>query len=309
LGIIRRDSRGYALSLDLLLALIPLTIILGMVGADMDNMLYNVQDTVFRSSMDRVAVDTVNALLETSGTPPTWEQNGTSNIVVGLAQYDSGKNMSIKNSIDPAKLNALTTHQSYLQNLVGNQYNFNITITNAKTNSIVNTIGNNFVTNSSIRDVVKVERIVLYSKYKIVAKTDYTIRDAGASRTYTSGFDPAFTTTQFQIDNYEYWIVFTNGNKNGPSTFSSATVKINDHSIVGANINTTLSTNTSYKIDPTFLNSSLPQNSISLTPTVTPSGEMNFFIIQAPIGTQANDVSYSNVAPQECRFFLYLWTR
>ncbi len=279
-----------------------------MVGADMDNMLYNVQDTVFRSSMDRVAVDTANALLETSGTPSNWEQYGSSNMVVGLAQYDSEKNMSIKNSIDPAKLNALTTHPSYLQNLIGNQYEFNITITNTKTNSTLNTTGNNFVTNSSIRDVVKVERIVLYSKYKIMVKTDYTIRDVGATRDYTD-FNPAFTTTQYQIDNYEYWIVFTNGNKNGPSTFSSATVKVNDNSIVGTNNSTTLYTNNSYKIDPTFLNSSRTYNAITLTPTTTPLGEMNFFIIQAPIGTQANDISYSNVNPQQCRFFLYLWTR
>ena len=35
-----RDSRGFAFSLDVLLALIPLTIILGMAVANMDNINY-----------------------------------------------------------------------------------------------------------------------------------------------------------------------------------------------------------------------------------------------------------------------------
>ena len=73
MGILSRDSRGFALSLDLLLAIIPITLLLGFVAADMDNLIYNMEDVVFRSSMDRTAGDAVNTLLETSGVPPNWE--------------------------------------------------------------------------------------------------------------------------------------------------------------------------------------------------------------------------------------------
>ncbi|MFZ0441196.1 MAG: hypothetical protein WAL81_00995, partial [Methanobacterium sp.] len=65
--LLSKDSRGFALSLDLLLALIPITLLLGFVAADMDNLLYQMEDTVFRSSMDRSAGDAVSTLLETSG--------------------------------------------------------------------------------------------------------------------------------------------------------------------------------------------------------------------------------------------------
>ena len=58
------------------LALIPITLLLGFVAADMDNLLYQMEDTVFRSSMDRAAGDAVSTLLETSGDPTDWEVNG-----------------------------------------------------------------------------------------------------------------------------------------------------------------------------------------------------------------------------------------
>ena len=73
MGLLSLDSWGYALSLDLLLAIIPLTLVMGFVAADMDNILYQTGDAVFRSSMDRVASDTVSTLLETSGTQNNWE--------------------------------------------------------------------------------------------------------------------------------------------------------------------------------------------------------------------------------------------
>ncbi len=115
------DSRGFAISLDLLLALIPITLVIGFVASDMDNLLYNMEDTVFRSSMDRDAGDAMTTLLETSGTPSNWEINGNPQIV-GLAQLNPSTNTPEQGTVDPVKLAALTTSQ--VQQLVGNQYSF-----------------------------------------------------------------------------------------------------------------------------------------------------------------------------------------
>ena len=76
LGVLSNDSRGFAISLDLLLALIPITLLLGFVAADMDNILFQIEDTVFRSSMDRTAGDAVSTLVATSGDPNNWENTG-----------------------------------------------------------------------------------------------------------------------------------------------------------------------------------------------------------------------------------------
>ncbi len=48
MGFMGDDPRGFIISLDLLFAIIPLTIVLGMVSADMGNILYEIEDTVFQ---------------------------------------------------------------------------------------------------------------------------------------------------------------------------------------------------------------------------------------------------------------------
>ena len=132
------DSRGFAISLDLLLALIPITLVIGFVASDMDNLLFQMEDTVFRSSMDRTAGDAVSALLETSGDPNNWEVNGNPNIV-GLAQLDAIANSSQQGTIDPMKLNALTTPE--VQKLVGNDYNFYMNVSIIGSSTPIKTLG------------------------------------------------------------------------------------------------------------------------------------------------------------------------
>lgn len=98
MGFLDDDQRAFVISLDLLIAIIPLTIMIGMVTADMGNIMFQIEDTVFRGSMDRVAADTMNSLLETSGTPPNWEKTGNLSLV-GLAKYDQSKGKPIEGTI------------------------------------------------------------------------------------------------------------------------------------------------------------------------------------------------------------------
>lgn len=71
------DRRGFAFSLDVLLALIPLTILLGMLAADMDNIMYLTQSTIYQSSLDRQASDIADAWLNHQGLPLTGNRRGT----------------------------------------------------------------------------------------------------------------------------------------------------------------------------------------------------------------------------------------
>ncbi len=64
-----KDKQGFVFSLDLLLALIPLTILFGTLVISMDNITYLSQSTIFQSSLERHASDVADALVETSGVP------------------------------------------------------------------------------------------------------------------------------------------------------------------------------------------------------------------------------------------------
>lgn len=300
------DPRGFIISLDLLFAIIPLTIVLGMVSADMGNILYEIEDTVFRSSTDRVAEDTLNTLTQTSGDPYNWEQTGNANIV-GLAEYDTSMGKPIPDTLDPNKLASLTN--TGVQNIIGNNNTgFYLTVTTLDgTNTTLNPqIGTNPSLNNSIKDIVRVDKIVQCSKLKSVTQLTGQIYYSGQTRIYTVN---SFPTSYNFVQNYDYYILFVN---KGGNTNSSATVNINNNPIA-------LSNTTIFKgqlINSSFLltNSSNPNqflnNSVSLNITTAPFGSsMDFYIVQAPHNTSPDYIIYNNVVPQNCNLTLFIWTK
>lgn len=302
LDILSEDSKGFALSLDLLLAIIPLTLVLGFVAADMDNILYQMEDTVFRGATDRAASDAVTTLVTTSGDPYDWETNtsvSTNNIVAGLAQYDTSKGAPIEGVIDPIKLASL--NDTHMQSLVGSNYQYYLSVTtiNKTAPMTLKLMGNTSYTNA--KDVVKVERVVLSSKLKVVSSMISQIRYSGASQIYTI---PSFQTSTISINSYDYWILIA---KNQGFTAASVSVNNNMINFTSTNINTP------QKIDPTFLNNntSTPNkyfdNIVTLNATGSFLSSMDFYIVQTPKGTIASEINNDTVLPQKSRFDLYLW--
>jgi len=298
LPLLSDDSRGFAISLDLLLALIPITLILGFVAADMTNLIYQTGDTVFRSSMDRAAGDAVNTLLETSGTPTNWEVNGNPNIV-GLAQYNTNTNSSMQGTIDPVKLNAITAPE--IQQLIGNDYNFNMTVSTVASSTLIKFIGSS---SSNASNVIRVQRTVLTSKFKVVSELiGGQILYTGGVRNYNA---PSFQTTSFSNQTYTYWIYFGN-----VVNFKSATVSINNNAI---NINnlTNGNNNNATQITSTFLNfngTTPVNNTVSLNASGSFPSSMDFYIVQAPQGVTGNSINNNTVVPQYCNFVFYLWSK
>lgn len=301
MGFMDDDSRGFIVSMDLLIAIIPLTIILGMVTADMGNIMFQIEDTVFRSSIDRVAADTMNTLLETSGTPYNWEKTGNISIV-GLAKYDTSKGRPIEGTISPTKLQFV--NGSDVQNIIGNDYNYNLTISIINSSTVFKSLGT--TPSSNTNEVVRVDKVVLCSKLETVSSLVGEIRYTGASRNYNA---PPFETSYRYNQTYEYWIFFVN---TGSASANSATIKINGNTI---NLNST-TINSPYKINNTFLrtNTTNPiqffNNTVEVNITSSNFGNsMDFYIVQAPSGTSASEINYNNVVPQKCMFILYLWPK
>ncbi len=219
LGLFTNDNRGFALSLDLLLAIIPLTIAMGFIAADMDNILYQTSDAVYRSSMDRAASDAVSTLMETSGTPSNWEINGNPS-VVGLAQFNTATNSPIEGTIDPIKLASLSTTE--VQNLVGPNYSYYLNVSTINTSPVtLKTLGN---TNyGSSKDVVRIQRDAMASEFDVISSLVGQVEYTGGSRSYTL---PSFQTSFNTVQSYDYWILIVNN-----TGYSSATVFVNNNAI------------------------------------------------------------------------------
>ena len=307
MGLIGEDSRGQLFSLDLLFALIPLVLVLGMVASDMDNITYLVQDTVYRSSTDRVASDTLGTLLETSGQPNNWEQNNNSTSrIVGLAKCDANGN-PIEGTISPAKLGAMS--ESDVQNIIGNNYGFYFTITSMDENTTLTNLSTNGLgLSTSASDIVRVERVVLYAKLDVVSQLKNDIRNTGTPRTYTSPPQP-FQTNKVYLDAYDYYALIVNRG------YTSGEVDINGQTAVSPNVFKGESTRY-ITLDPIPINESilkngtnLQYNSVSVTTQSKPGASFDVYIIQAPRGTDPSEITLDNVKPKYSRAVLYLWTK
>lgn len=300
MGFIRDNSRGFAFTLDLLLAIIPITIILGMAAADMDNILYTMETTVFQGSTDRAASDTVNALLETSGDPINWEQTGSPPNIAGIAYYDPLKGTPVKGIISSLKLNALT--ESDVTALTGDQYGFYLDVTRTGDNQPIKTLGDNSTlgNNSTNGNIVKVERSALYSQLPVVSKIEGVITGSGSVRPYTNPPNQ-FKTSASSLGKYDYWILADNHG------YSYANITINNDTIYLGPTNISTAT----KIDPGFLKAdpTFNNNTITIMAGSSAGSWMNLYIVEVPQGTASGNINLANIQPKPCRFQFYLWIK
>ncbi len=307
LKIIKGDSKGYALSLDLLLALIPLTLILGLVTANMGNIMYEAQDTIYRSSNERVVADTANTLLKTSGDPYDWETNSSPVKVVGLAKYDYNNHLPTEYVLTPQKVGAL--NYLAIQNILGSQYGFLLTITGVPSgNTIVNmtSSGSTNANFNNASDVVKVERLVLVSAFDIVAEFK-NVRLTRSPATLTK----YFPTNRAYLDMYDYYVYVDKSD-----SVSSGWVQVNDVTGVNRVVQTS-----DFPSDPPLVRyinpvtqqlkngTNLQSNKVSTRLAGSSGDTADVYVLQVPKGTPINLID--PYGPQRVRamFNLYVWTK
>ena len=307
LRIIKGDSKGYALSLDLLLALIPITLMLGLVTANMGNIMYEAQDTIYRSSNERVAADTANTLLKTAGDPYDWETNPTSVKVVGWAKYDYNNRLPMEYVLTPQKVGA--TNTSLIQNILGSNYGYYLTIVGMESGStIVNmtSSGNTYRNFNNASDVVKVERIVIMSAFDIVAQFQ-NIRLTKQPITLTQ----YFPTNRAYLDMYDYYVYVDKSD-----SVSSGWVEINDVTGVNRVVPTS-----DFPSDPPLVRyidpstqklknqTNLQSNKVTTRLAGSPGDTANVYVLQVPKGTPIGLID--PYGPQRVRamFNLYVWTK
>lgn len=112
--------------MDLLLALVPLTIVLGMSANAISGVTTQIQDYIYIYSMQRVTNDAIDALVKSRGTPPDWNYTNPPNIV-GLARNDTETNLQMPVWLDKDKVRDMNV--TFLEVLLNRQYPyFNLSI-------------------------------------------------------------------------------------------------------------------------------------------------------------------------------------
>jgi len=308
LRLFNKDSKGVALSLDILIALIPITIMLGLVTSSMGNIMYETHDALYRSSNERVAADVANTLLKTSGDPYDWETNPASLKTLGWAKYDYNNHLPIEYVLMPQKVGA--SSPSLIQNLLGSQYGFLLTITSVPNGSTIVNMTSSCDTNANFNnasDVVKVERLVLVSAFDIVAEFHNIRLQKGGPITLEGNFP----TSRTYLDMYDYYVYVDNSD-----LVSSGFVEIND--VGGKNQIVRPSDFPSTpplvrKIDPVTQKlknqTNLQSNKVETELRGSPGDVADVYIIQVPKGTPEGLINPHGPQRVRAMFNLYVWTK
>ncbi len=104
------DDKGQAFSLDVMMALIIITVIIGVSANAMDMVSYKAQDYSARHSLERVTTDAADILIKSSGSPDEWEKYYySSSMTPGLAKKDILSGRTIPNTLTFRKINKLAS--------------------------------------------------------------------------------------------------------------------------------------------------------------------------------------------------------
>ncbi len=101
----KRKAQLFAL--DLMLAMIPLTIIIGISATAMAGVTTQMQEYMYGYSLQRITLDAADVLIKTPGEPYNWENDTTTLETLGLALISG--NISQSPSLDVGKVLVLNT--------------------------------------------------------------------------------------------------------------------------------------------------------------------------------------------------------
>lgn len=222
-------SRAQLFTLDLLLALIPLTIVLGVSANAMGGVVTQVQEYAVGYSIQRAANDAADALAKTPGVPVDWNSTNPPT-VPGIAYYDPAKNYTVPILIDETKMAILNV--THVNQLLNNRYPYyNLTIRGLEGVTINITVCNG--TKTTVTDLAAVERNLLYYVLNVLGETHQIAHaDKEASErccTTCSAnqfiYEMAFTIKADELANFNYWLGYaSDGGVNAEYAVRSAQV-------------------------------------------------------------------------------------
>jgi hypothetical protein len=146
----KRRSKGQAISIDFMLAMIIMLIIIGMASSSWDRIMYIMNEKTQRTELKRLGLAVSDMLVRNPGTPSDW--NGSSVLSIGLVDKHNVLN---KNKIQ----SFLGMSKNEIQNKLGIQgYGFSFRVRAVNGTVIADYVS----TPSNPTNVIIVRRIAVY---------------------------------------------------------------------------------------------------------------------------------------------------
>ncbi len=163
------DKMGLVFSIDVMMALILVTITIGMSANALDIVNFKITDYSAGKSLDRIAVDSADILINTPGSSNWEDSNNTMFVTPGLAEDNNGSKNST-NTLSIKKISQLKdNYNSLIRNILPKEGHSSLII--YPTHSNLNPIEvNNETPIQSKSDIAVVNRTVLvrFADYKIL---------------------------------------------------------------------------------------------------------------------------------------------
>lgn len=113
-----KDKQAMVFSIDLMLALVIITVVLGLSADAMDITGSKMEDYACGNSLERIAKASADMLIKTPGSPENWDElNDLSGVTPGLADLNSTSTKTHSNVINISKINRLK--ENYDKLIVG----------------------------------------------------------------------------------------------------------------------------------------------------------------------------------------------
>jgi hypothetical protein len=158
-----KENNGIVFSIDLMLALIVITVILGVSANAMDIVGSKMQDFSYAHSLERITTSGADMLIKTPGSPENWEDLSEFNgVTPGLAESESNKTKNQPNTLSINKINRLKEFYDVLiPGKVIPQYCNSTLIIYSVDQSLEPIVVKNLSVNPTSPDVLVINRTVL----------------------------------------------------------------------------------------------------------------------------------------------------
>jgi len=324
------DARGQAFTIDVMLALILLTVIIGISADAMDITGNKLYDYSTETSLSRIANNIADILINTPGIPENWEDIKYSTYITpGLAKYEIGKKRVISNTLSMKKMMRLKKEPEILTKILPESTSYNLMIYPTDPSIPILTIQNQ-TPSRDISDIIVVNRTILY---------DYELMDTYLSikpDIYNGKIESGYLCTHINMGDYDHKRPDFNKSKSGwlcsPFTINMEDITSKDfYLLTDQNL---LNRNYSYETtrwiidtpDNKIIDSqkftSKPVNINSIILNLSNKNiqtfilhisisdiekHFNTYIVSVPKTTPIEHVKITNLKPQPAFFVLKIW--
>ena len=192
------DRRGQVFTIDAMFALILLTVIIGMSADAMDIVGNKICDYSTETSLDRIANDAADILINTPGSPENWEEiKYSTHITPGLAKYEIGKKRVVSNTLSMRKMSRLKHEPEMLTKMLPESTSYNLIIYPTDQSLPIFVVQNQTPPNN-IGDITVINRTILY---------DYELMDIYLSikpDIYNENNESAYLCTHINMEGHDH---------------------------------------------------------------------------------------------------------